>query len=186
MSLPQAKEEALLTGEELLRLPDLGPCELVNGKIVPMAPTRPEHGDAENNLAYHLTTWARGGRYGKVWTGEVGIYIRRNPDTVRAPDVIFISHDRLARRRGPGFLDVPPELVVEVLSPTDRWAQVKVKLGDYFSAGVDRVWVVDPEARKVFAYRSPSESQTFEIGEILTDKDLLPGFSLPVAEIFFD
>lgn len=186
MGLPQVNDEALVTGEELLRRPDLEPCELVNGKIVPMTPTGADHGEAEINVAFHLSLWARSGRHGKVMTGEVGVYIRRDPDTVRAADALFISHGRLARRGASGYLDVPPELVVEVLSPEDRWSQVKVKLNDYFFAGVDRVWVADPKARKVFAYRSPVLSETFEMGQTLRDEGLLPGFSLPVAEIFLD
>ena len=189
MGLPQTKEEALVTGEELFHRPDLNPCELVNGKIVPMTPTGSDHGEAENNVALHLTLWARSGSRGKVMTGEVGIYIRRNPDTVRAADALFISHERLARRGASGYLDVPPELVVEVLSPEDRWSQVNVKLSDYFFAGVDRVWVIDPKARKVFVHRSPGmsePSETFEMGQTLTDEELLPGFFLPVTEIFRD
>lgn len=184
MGLPQTNDEALVTGEELLRRPDLEPCELVNGKIVPMTPTGADHGEAESNVALHLTLWARSGGHGKVMTGEVGIYIRRNPDTVRAADALFISHERSARRKSGGYLDVAPELVVEILAPDDRWVEVQAKLSDYFFAGVDRVWVIDPRTRKIFVHRSSGPGETLEMGQTLVDEELLPGFSLPVAEIF--
>lgn len=184
MGLPQTNDEALVTGEELLRRPDLEPCELVNGKIVPMTPTGADHGEAEINVAFHLKLWATTGRHGRVMTGEVGVYIRRNPDTVRAADALFISHERFARRQSGGYLDVAPELVVEILSPDDRWTEVQAKLSDYFFAGVDRVWVIDPRTRKVFVHRSSGPGETLEMGQTLVDDDLLPGFSLPVAEIF--
>lgn len=184
MSLPDIREERLLTGEDLLRLPDLGPCELVRGRIVPMTPTGFRHGEIELNLGAALRDWARESGRGRAQVGEVGIYVRRNPDTVRAADVSFISHERLARQVSESYLDVPPELVVEILSPEDRWRDVQAKLDDYFSAGVDRVWVVDPKGCRLSVYFSPSQKQVFESGETLTDSELLPGFSLAVAEIF--
>jgi Uma2 family endonuclease len=151
-----------------------------------MTPTGFRHGEIELNLGAALREWAKGTGRGSAQVGEVGIYVRRNPDTVRAADVSFISHERLARQGSSGYLEVPPELVVEILSPEDRWRDVQAKLDDYFSAGVDRVWVVDPKARRVSVYFSPSQSHAFEAGQTLSDEELLPGFSLSVTEIFPD
>lgn len=184
MGLPDINEERLLTGEDLLLRPDLGPCELVEGRVVLMTPTGFQHGWIESRLGTFLSLWAESTKRGFVLTGEVGVYIRRDPDTVRAGDILFISSERLAGRGASGYLDVPPELIVEILSLEDRWRDVQAKLDDYFSAGVDRVWVVDPKARRVSVYFSPSQSQAFEPGRVLTDEVLLPGFSLPVSEIF--
>jgi Uma2 family endonuclease len=185
MSLPQAKER-LMTGEELYRRPDLNPCELIEGKIVPMAPTSFGHGEIELNLGSALRAWAKQTGRGRVPGGEVGIYVRRDPDTVRGADLLFISHERFARRSSEGYLDVAPELIVEILSSQDRWSDMAAKLADYFSAGVERVWIVDPRARRVFAYRTPADREALEIGQFLRDEDLLPGFSLPVADLFED
>jgi Uma2 family endonuclease len=184
MALLKDHKETLMTGEELFHQPDLGPCELVNGRILPLTPTGHVHGFVESTLTRELGSWVKENRRGRVLSGEVGIYIRRNPDTVRAADVLFISNDRLASQGASGYLDVAPELVVEVLSPEDRWSEVTEKIQDYFAAGVARVWVVDPKRRKLHAYRSPSEVEQFGEGQILTDEELLPGFSVPVAEIF--
>ncbi len=179
-------KEALMTGEELFHRPDLEPCELVEGRIVPLVPTGYIHGDLELRLGSRLLAWAEASGRGRVFTGEVGIYIRRNPDTVRAADVLYISNERYARRGPSGYLDVAPELTVEVLSPDDRWSDVTGKLDDYFSAGVDAVWVVDPRRRQVFVYRSLSAVQPLGAGETLADPDLLPGFSLPLSDLFRD
>ena len=86
---------APVTGEELLRMPWLNPCELVGGRIVRMTPTNPTHGRIEVNVAAALRAFVRTQNLGIVMAGEVGIFTTRNPDTVRAPDVLFLSqlHD---------------------------------------------------------------------------------------------
>ena len=184
MALLKDHEEVWMTGEELYRRPDLEPCELVNGRVVPTMPTGRGHGSSEAKITTRLTTHAEATGRGEVMTGEVGIYIRRDPDTVRAADILFISHERLARCAPSGYLDVAPELVVEVFSPTDRWSKVMEELEDYFSAGVDRVWVLIPMHRRILAYHSPTDFVQLDHGQILTDEELLPGFSVPVAELF--
>lgn len=184
MALHETARERLLTGEELARLPDLGPCELVEGRMVPMSPTGDIHGWLEVELAAALLAWAKRTQRGRVLGGEVGIYIRRNPDTVRAADVLFISSERWARRGASTYLDVAPELVVEILSPDDRWTDVTAKLADYFSIDVAAVWIVDPRLRKVFAYRSPTDARQFAAEQVLADEELLPGFALALAELF--
>lgn len=184
MALLSKSEKRPVTGEELFRRPDLEPCELVEGKIVPMSPTGFLHGDIEMELGAALRAWARETKRGRVVAGEVGIYVHRDPDTVRAADLLYISHERLAGRTPSGYLDVPPELVVEILSPDDRWNDVMEKLAEYFEAGVDRVWVVSPKLRSAFAYRSLSESRQLGEGDSLCDEQILPGFSLPVVSLF--
>jgi Uma2 family endonuclease len=177
-------QEMLVTGEELYRRPDLGPCELIDGRIVPLSPTRPEHGETELDLGYELEAWVRSSGRGRAFSGDVGIYIRRNPDTVRAPDLMFISHGRYAQRQKGAYLTVAPELIVEVLSPDDRPGGVREKLADYFSAGVDRAWAVDPEAQRILVYRALNDVQEFGAGDILKDEELLPGFRLLLTELF--
>jgi Uma2 family endonuclease len=185
MALLQKKADApLMTGEDLLRHPDLGPCELVDGRIVPMTPTKLRHGAVESRVGSRLQVWVDETERGLVAGGEVGVYTRRNPDTVRAADILFISHERLAQCSEDGFLEVAPELVVEVLSPDDRWRQVMKKVGEYFSVGALRVWVFDPRKRRVLVYRSPEDVTELGVGQILSDEELLPGFSLPLSVVF--
>ncbi len=96
-----------------------------------------------------------------------------------------MSHDRLAQRKSKqGYLDVAPELVVEVLSPDDSWSNVTQKLREYFAAGVELVWVADPASRSVHAYRSLTDVREFSSADTLTGDDVLPGFSVPVDKLF--
>jgi Uma2 family endonuclease len=184
MALLHKIDDPLTTGEELARRPDLNPCELVEGRVVAMSPTGVRHGRVELLLGMALERWASEVRRGLVVVGEVGIYLRRNPDTVRAADILYISTERLARRGPATYLDVPPELVVEVLSPDDRWTDVMEKIAEYLAFGVERVWIADPRMRKVFAYRTLTDVTTVGAGEVLRDEELLPGFQLAIDELF--
>ena len=178
-------ETTLITGEKLFAMGDIGPSELVEGRIVPMSPTGDEHGGVELNIATALKQFIAGRNLGKVRVGEVGIYVRRNPDTIRAADVLYISNERHAQRdKSRGFLDVAPELVVEILSPDDRWNEITQKLREYFAIGVRLVWVADPTAKTVFVYRSLTEVREFGEGENVPGDDVLPGFSAPVGDLF--
>jgi len=182
-TLPQT--ETLLTGEDVLALGDIGPAELVAGRLVPMSPTGFEHGNYERIISEHLSAFVKSRKLGKVAVGEVGIYTRRNPDTTRAADVVYISQGRLAQRKSKrGYLDVAPELVVEVLSPDDAWSDVTQKLREYFAAGVALVWVTDPASRAVYAYRSLTDVREFSGADTLTGDDVLPGFSVSVDKFF--
>ena len=178
---------ALVTGEQLLAMGDIGPCELVEGRIVMMSPAGDEHGGYESNFDEHIKAFVRRHKLGKVRVGEIGIYTHRNPDTVRAADVAFISNERYAQRKTKGsYLEVAPELVVEIMSPDDRWSEVKQKLREYFSIGVKLVWVADPSDRTVYAYRSLTDVREFTEADTLPGDDVLPGFSVPVANLFED
>ena len=183
-ALEVQSSERLITGEELSRMPDSELCELIEGRIIPMSPTSHIHGRIEGRFYQLLISHVQANKLGQVMVGEVGIYIRRNPDTIRAADVLYISNDRYAQSRSPSYLDVAPELVVEILSPDDTWQAVMRKLADYFSIGVQVVWVADPEARTVYAYRSVTTAQQFKEGDTLTAPEVLPGFAAPVADLF--
>ena len=174
-----------VTGAQLLRMPWLNPCELVGGRIVCMTPTNPTHGRIEVNVAVALSRFVRTQNLGVVMAGEVGVFTTRDPDTVRAPDVLFLSRQRDAlRTRGDGFLEVAPDLVVEILSPTDRPDALRHKLDEYIAAGVRTAWVIDPATRAVRVHRPDGDVRSFAAGEIVAGEDVLPGFELPVDEVF--
>ncbi len=175
-----------MTGEELARHPELEPCELVNGRVVPTAPAGPIHGIVEARLGARLVAYADEMGRGIAMGGGVGLYTSHDPDTVRGADALFISRERYARR-GPGaFLDIAPELVVEILSPEDRPGVMTAKILEYLSIGVDRIWLVDGRRRQVRVYRSPEQVETLEIGDTLRDDEVLPGFTLALSELFRD
>ncbi len=182
---PAYESTGPVTGAQLLRMPWLNPCELVVGRIVRMTPTNPTHGRIEVNVAAALSSFVRTQNLGVVMAGEVGVFTTRDPDTVRAPDVLFLSHERDAlRTRRDGFLEVAPDLVVEILSPTDRPEAVRCKLDEYFTAGVRMAWVVDPATRTVRVHRPGGAVRAVAVGGVLIGEDVLPGFGLSVDEVF--
>jgi Uma2 family endonuclease len=178
---PRAK---LITGEELLAMGDIGPCELIDGRIVRMNPTGLQHGDIVIALGSALRDFVRKRQLGRVVGGEVGIYTRREPDRVRGADIAFVSRARLADKPLKGFLQVAPELVVEIISPTDRWQNMRDKLEEYFAIGVHRVWIVEPDNRDVLVYSASTEMRKLGEDDMLMGEGMLDGFTLPVAELF--
>jgi len=175
----------LITGEELARMPGVGPCELVEGRVVPVSPGGTEHSLVTANAVQVLKEFVGQSRLGKILTGEAGFYTRRNPDTVRGANVLFISAERFDRRmRELTFLDVAPELVVEVLSRDDTVMDLTAKLREYFAADVKLVWVVDPRAHRVYVYRSLVEVRELTETDTLSGDDILPGFAAPVIALF--
>lgn len=181
---PPRLSPKLITGEELAAMGDIGPSELVKGEIKYHMPTGHPHGYFESLIAFFLTMFARDHKLGRVLTGEVGIYTGRNPDTVRAADVIYISHKRFRQVRSASYLDVAPELVVEVMSPDNTWSEVQKKLAEYFAIGVVMVWVVDPQLEQIHVYRSPAQMKLLRKDDMLTGDDVLPGFEVALSEIF--
>ncbi len=174
----------LITGEELLAMGDIGRCELVEGRIVMLSPVGYPHGIIEGNFFAALREFVASRKLGVVMVGETGIYTRRKPDTVRGADVLFVSNERFAKAKSKGFLDVAPDLVVEVMSPDDRWSEINRKLAEYFAVGVRLVWVADPDSKIVFAYRSMTDVRQFTEKDLLTSDDVLPGFSVSVTDLF--
>src|SRR4051794_18024479 len=116
----------LMTAEELERLPDDGQRhELVEGVLTTMSPPGNEHGEIAAALTIHLGSFVQANNLGKV-IGESGFLIKRNPDTVRAPDAAFTARQRRAPLgRVKGFLPIVPDLAVEVVSPNDLYNEVK-------------------------------------------------------------
>jgi Uma2 family endonuclease len=174
----------LISAEELFQMPNLGRCELVRGEINMMSPAGAKHGLIIVNLSSLLDGFAKSHKLGRIMGAETGFIVRRNPDSVRAPDVAFIRADRLPANLPQGYFDGPPDLAVEVLSPNDRASEVQVKIRDWLDAGCRAVWIVDPETKSVTIYKSTHDIVVLNFAETLTDAQVLPGFSVVVSEIF--
>jgi Uma2 family endonuclease len=185
MQAAPVAEKKLITGEELYIEGAPGRVELVQGEIVSLSPTGKQHGVIEGNIYYELSKFNREqGSLGQVIVGEAGLYTRRNPDTIRGMDVAFISTARLAQVKLESFLDVAPELIVEIMSPSDRWVDVMTKLAEYFAIDVEIVWVVEPQSQQVYIYRSLTEVTILTAADQIDGGDLLPGFAAPVTSFF--
>lgn len=180
-SMPQNK---LITGEELYAMGNIGPSELVRGEVVRHMPTGHPHGFIENVIGALLYIYLSTKGIGRALTGEVGIYTTRNPDTVRAADVIFISNKRYRKVQSSGYLDVAPELVVEIMSPSNSWTEVHEKLSEYFAIDVKMVWVVDPQLEQIHVYRAVDQVKLLQKSDTLSGEDVLPDFQAALTEIF--
>ncbi len=173
----------ITTADELLRMGDIGRCELVRGKLVMMNPTGHEHGWIALNLGGLIRNHVLAHGLGKAYAAETGFLLSRNPDTVRAPDVGFVRSGREAPR-GQGFFPGPPDLAVEVLSPDDRPAYVRKKTAEWLAAGTRAVWIVDPRRRIVTVHEPGAEPRVLHEAHTLVGGEVLPGFEVAVSEIF--
>lgn len=183
-TIESVMNKTAVTGEQFLAMGDMGRVELVNGEIIELMPTGHIHGYIEMLIATLLFNFVREHKLGRVLGGETGIYTHRNPDTVRGMDVAYISKERMSQASETGFLDVAPELIVEVMSPSDRWMDIQEKLAEYFSIGVQLVWLIDPQLEQVHVYRSLDETTRLTAEDTLTAPNILPGFSVALTEIF--
>ncbi|MGZ5432911.1 MAG: Uma2 family endonuclease [Thermoanaerobaculia bacterium] len=174
----------LFTADELLRRPeDGGRYELVEGELKPMSPSGLEHGRIAARIAIHLGAHVRQHRLGEIYIAEAGFVLMRGPDTVRVPDVSYVSGERVVDTTG--FMHGPPDLAVEVISPSDLASEVSFKTSQYLRAGTRAVVVVDPEKRIVYVHRASGTDVLTKIAEnVLEADDVVAGWKMPLAEIF--
>ena len=175
-----------MTAEELFDLPDDGGrCELVEGELA----HRTRRGAANGALAVRigrlLDEHVEAHDLGVCCGAETGFILRRGPDTVRAPDAAVVVKSRIPETGIPsGYWPFAPDLAVEVVSPSDRLAEVHVKIAEYFAAGTRLVWLVEPKTRMVHVYRSAREVEVAGSEQDLTGGDVLPGFRCAVRRLF--
>lgn len=176
----------LITAEDLYDMEDHGGRhELIEGELRKMAPTGEEHGEISALIAGFLIWHVRQHRLGTVYAAETGFVIARDPDVVLAPDASFVRAGRLStdrdRRR---YVEAPPDLAVEVNSPSDNANDVLNKVKLYLEAGVAMIWVVDPRHKTVTEYAPGQPPKFLSVEDELDGGDVVPGFTLHVAELF--
>ncbi len=177
-------QEKLISAEEFGMIPDDGKrYELVEGVLVEMVRPKPLHGILQVRFGHFLLVFVEQGNLGIVTT-ESGYILSRNPDTVRGPDVAFLSSSRLANPDLTDFIPIAPDLAVEIVSPNDRAQAVAEKVTQYLNAGTLLVWVVYPKLRKVYVYHSNDKAEIVDINGTLDGGDVLPGFALALKDVF--
>lgn len=178
--------ETLLTAEEFQLLPDAdGPIELVKGHVVRMNPPAPRHGEVCFQVAFWLGEFLIREPVGRVVINDSGIITQRGPDTVRGADVAFYSYLRVPKGPLPsGYLPVPPDVVFEVLSPSDRRAETLAKVAEYLAAGVRVVCVLDSQDDSVQVHDADKPLTVLSVDNNLELPDVLGGFCVPVAKFF--
>jgi len=175
---------ALLTADDLARLqPPDKRTELVRGVMIVREPAGFRHGDVAMAIAARMHLFVSQHNLGRVLAAETGFKLFTNPDTVRAPDVAFVRHDRIPDPPPRGFAPFAPDLAVEVLSPDDRPGEVLKKVADWLTAGTRLIWEIDPERRVARVYRADGTMSLLGEADVFDGEDVLPGFSCTLREI---
>ncbi len=173
-----------ITVEELAALPEDGRRhELVRGELVTMPPPHFLHTDIVYALLQSIMQFLAESPLGRAYP-EGGFLLLESPPTVRQPDIGFVSTERLNRRRSDGFYPGAPDAAFEVVSPSDRAADLDLKIRQYLEAGAKAVVVVYPSTRTVWVHQHGASPQVLDGDRTLQLPETLPGWSLPVAEIF--
>jgi Uma2 family endonuclease len=185
----KSTNERLLIAADLPYFPEKLSCgtvryELDKGRLIIMAPPGDIHGAAQLNLAAELKFQGERRGHGKART-EVGVILWRDPDTVYGPDAVFVASASLPLELSKeGYLETIPDLVIEVRSKNDTDAEIAAKVKDYRKAGVRVIWVANPATETVTEYRKGKKPRVFKGADTLTLEDVIPGFQMPLAEVF--
>ena len=176
----------LVTAEELLDMPDDGfEYELVRGELRKMAPAGSRHSVSGIDMATSLNIHVKANNLGRVFGADGGFLLARDPDTVRAPDVAFVRRERV---EAIGILSSywpgPPDLAVEIISPNDRYTEVYEKVDEWLAAGTRMVVVVNPRNRTATVRVAGMNPVILNVGDTLDGGDVVPGWRMPVADIF--
>lgn len=172
-----------VTAEELFAHPEHRYRELVRGALRVREPPGGTHGRVASRVARLLDEHVERHRLGSVLV-EAGFVLGRDPDTVRGPDVSFVSAARWAPAAIPrAYIPGAPDLAVEILSPDDRPQETAARLGDFLTAGSRLLWVIDPDTASVTVYRPGRAPVTLDRAAVLDGEDVVPGFRCPVARL---
>jgi Uma2 family endonuclease len=181
-----ATQARVMTAEELAQLPDDGwHYELVKGELRKMPPPGYDHGAIGMNLGGALHQYVKTNQLGRVFSSETGFLVETNPDTVLAPDVAFVRVERApAFGQVKGYWAGAPDLVGEVISPGDSKKEVAGKVAAWLAAGVRLVLVVNPRDQTVSVHRPGTAAEVLTTRDTLDGGDVVPGWTLPVRELF--
>jgi Uma2 family endonuclease len=160
-----------------------GHWELIDGEPVAVTPSADRSGWIAGEIFGLLRNHVRAENTGWAFPPETGFVLLAGRATVRSPYAAYVRQERL-----PEFTDhvvpVPPDLAVEVLSPSDRMADALSKVAMYLEAGVSLVWLVDPATRAATVFRPDAAPRTVDDKGTLEGSEVLPRLVIPLAEVF--
>ncbi|MGH7519943.1 MAG: Uma2 family endonuclease [Gemmatimonadales bacterium] len=182
--VPSMPPASLMTAEQLLHVNIPGKqVELVRGVLVVREPPGIQHGTIMLRLGAMLLRHTDAHDLGLVVVGDPGFKLAANPDTVRGPDIAFIRRERVPHPVPVGFAAFPPDLVIEIRSPSDRPGDMLGKVADWLAAGTRLVWVIDPAHRVAHVYRQDETESTITAEQSLEGENILPGFACTLEAI---
>jgi Uma2 family endonuclease len=180
--------DRLYTADELAEISaqdDTHHYELLKGKLTMMSPAGGTHGIIASRLNAALQNYADEHESGVAFAAETGYRVNRDPDTVLAPDASFLTTARIPEDGiTQGYIAAAPDLVVEVVSPSDTVTRVQQKVQSWFGYGTQLVWVVEPATQTVTVYRPDGSARVLQRQDTLDGEAVLPGFSYPLARLF--
>ena len=168
-------KEKLVTYEDLENIPE--GFEVIEGRLKELAPAGGEHGFLEQKIGRRIDEKFE--KEGYVLVGEVGLVISKDPLTVRAADIVYISKKKL-KSLPKGMLEVPPDLVVEIISPSNTFEEIEEKVADYMKFGVENILLIDPGAKKVTLI---DRERRIQIKDFSEEIEILPGLKLRMSEL---
>lgn len=176
-------ETRLMTAEELLAMPEDGAqrYELVRGELIRMSPAGFNHGVIADRIARHLGNYVEEHNLGETPSSDTGYVLGRDPDTVFQPDASFVARPRVQSTSK--FFPGAPDLAIEVISPSDTYAEVRAKVREYLRAGTRMVIVVNP-AEQEATISTPAGAADVTIDGTISGGDVVPGWSLPMRRLF--
>ncbi|MCC6944425.1 MAG: Uma2 family endonuclease [Thermomicrobiales bacterium] len=173
----------LRTAKDLWNLGDAaGDIELLAGELTPVTPPDFVHGTMQIKIGAMLLGHVESRQLGKV-SGDAGFILERAPDTVLAPDLSFISASRLPDRLT-GYIDIAPDLAVEIVSPGNAPGEIERKLAIYLQAGVRCVWIVYPRERQITVYEPDNAPRVYGDSAMVSGAPVLPELTFPAAALF--
>jgi Uma2 family endonuclease len=174
----------LMSVEEFAALPEDGQMhELVEGELRTMPPPHSPHARALHRIFTPFAHFVLENGLGEAYA-EAGYQLSDDPPTVRQPDISFQSKQKLAGQPEEGYFRGAPDLVIEILSPSDNAEDLRLKVRQYLAAGAAVVAVVYPKTREIMLHRPAGLAETLEIGQTLEFPDVAPGWSMPVEDVF--
>ena len=162
---------------------DVERAELIDGKVIELMPTMFDHDEIASIIGAALRSFIKQRKLGRVATG--GSFLTEN-DQIRVPDVAFVSTAELEGEDTSSYIRKPPTLAVEIISKNDIYGDVDDKAAKFLRAGSKAVWIVNPRRRSVAVHTPDNTAVTYLVGDTIPGGEMLPGFELPVADIFGD
>ena len=182
-----AAKEKIWTDEEFMALSgENDRYELIDGELVNMGNSGMEHGYLGSNLTIFLGGYILTHKLGVICDSSTAFTMKTG--NKRSPDLSFVAKDRLQgiKRLPQGFFSGAPDLVVEIISPNNTFAELHSKMIEYFANGCRLAWLIHPDEQSILVYRSPRPDRLLKITDNLDGEEVIPGFSLPISDLFME
>lgn len=176
-------ETKLVTIEDVVKLGDESRCELIRGELIELSPAGASHGRIITEIARQLGNYLSDKSIGECYTADTGFVLERDPDTLLGPDIAFVESGRIPDPEPTSFFEIPPDLAIEVISPSQSITEMNDKTWLWLSGGTAAVWLIDPKRESFTDCRLENQQVVTREVDAL-EHPLLPGFALVKPGLF--